>query len=348
MAITLPDARQLSDDVLEALRLRALNGRELGFTETDLANLLGVSRETVCRWWSAYTARGLDAIPHERTGRPVGSGRLLSDPQARNIQQLLDEKSPEDLGISAPLWNRRAVRDLIHKTCGILLATRTVGKYLKRWGYTAKKPSRHAKKQDPEEIRQWLEETYPAIEKRAIRESAEIYWCDETGAKADEHPGYGYAREGQPATTNVPGPHISMNSISAISNTGRVRFMTYPRTMNAALFLVFLGKLLRSTTGKVFLIVDRLQAHQTPAVKAWVAAHAERLELFSLPRRAPERNPDEYLNNDLKGQVNAEGLPDSKQDLRSRIQTFMRKLLHLPEHVRSYFLHPHVQYAAAK
>ena len=56
--------------------------------------------------------------------------------------------------------------------------------------------------------------------------------------------------------------------------------MTYARTMNAALFLVFLGKLLRSTTGKLFLIVDRLQAHQTPAVKAWVATHSERLEVF--------------------------------------------------------------------
>ena len=74
MSITLPDARQLSDDILEALRLRALNGRELGFTEADLANLLGVSRETVCRWWSAYAAQGLDALPQERTGRPLGSG----------------------------------------------------------------------------------------------------------------------------------------------------------------------------------------------------------------------------------------------------------------------------------
>src|ERR1700709_1090536 len=133
MANRLPDARKLADKVLEALRVRALNGRERGFTEPDLADLLGVSRETVCRWWSAYTARGLDAIPHERTGRPIGSGRFLSDPQARTIQQLLDERSPEALGISAPLWNRRAVRDLIHKTCGVLLATRTVGKYLTRW-----------------------------------------------------------------------------------------------------------------------------------------------------------------------------------------------------------------------
>jgi transposase len=181
MAITLPDARQLSDDILEAFRLRAINGRELGFTEADLANLLGVSRETVCRWWSAYMTHGLDALPHKRTGRPLGSGRLLSEEQAGRVQRLLDEKSPGDLGIPAPLWNRRAVRDLIRKECGVLLAVRTVGRYLGRWGYTAKKPSRHAKKQDPEEIRQWLEETYPAIEGRAAEEGAEIYSCDETG-----------------------------------------------------------------------------------------------------------------------------------------------------------------------
>ncbi len=49
----------------------------------------------------------------------------------------------------------------------------------------------------------------------------------------------------------VPDPHIGMNQISAISNTGEVRFMTYARTMNAALFLVFLGRLLRSKTGSL-------------------------------------------------------------------------------------------------
>jgi hypothetical protein len=49
MAICLSDARQLSDEVLEALRLRVLHGCELGFTEADVAELLGVSPETVSR-----------------------------------------------------------------------------------------------------------------------------------------------------------------------------------------------------------------------------------------------------------------------------------------------------------
>jgi transposase len=103
MSISLPDARELSDEILQALRLRAVRGCELGFTEADVADLLGVSRETVSRWWSAYSARGLNALPQERSGRPLGSGRLLSDEQARHIQGLLDSHSPEDLGIPAPL-----------------------------------------------------------------------------------------------------------------------------------------------------------------------------------------------------------------------------------------------------
>ena len=345
MAIPLPDARELSDDVLEALRLRALRGCELGFPETEVADLLGVSRETVCRWWSAYAHGGLDALPHQRTGRPLGSGRALSDEQADRIQRLLKTHSPEDLGIAAPLWTRRAVGDLIRQEFGIDLAVRTVGLYLERWGLTAKRPRRHARDQDPEEVRQWLEETYPAIEERAEAEGAEIHWCDEVGVAADEQSARGYAPEGEAATMDVPDPHIRANQISTITNEGKVRFMTYTTTMTAALFLVFLGRLLQSTTGKVFLIVDRLRAHQTPEVAQWVAAHRDRIEVFYLPRYAPELNPDEYLNNDLKGVVNAAGLPHNTKEVRSRIQRFMRKLLQLPEHVRSYFEHPCVRYA---
>ena len=68
MAISLPDARKLSDEVLEALRLRAVHGCQLGFTDTERADLLGVCRETVCLWWSAYADGRLDALPHDRTG----------------------------------------------------------------------------------------------------------------------------------------------------------------------------------------------------------------------------------------------------------------------------------------
>lgn len=347
MAISLPDARQLSDDALEVLRLRALRGVELGFSEADMADVLGVTRDTVCRWWTAYSAGGVEALPHERSGRPLGSGRLLSDEQAGQIRSLIDQNTPEQLGIQSALWTRRAVGELIRKEFNVNLAERTVGEYLRRWGYTPKKPQRHARKQDPDEVARWLEKTYPAIEKQAAKEDAEIHWCDETGVAADHHPGTGYSPKGQPATMEVPRPHIRMNQISTITNEGSVRFMTYTGTMNDALFLVFLGRLLRSSTRKIFLITDRLKAHEDSTVHEWMAAHRDRIQIFYLPRYSPELNPVEYLNNDMKETVNIEGLPDNKNTLRSRMQRFTRKLYYMPEHVISYFFHPSVQYASA-
>lgn len=161
-------------------------------------------------------------------------------------------------------------------------------------------------------------------------EKAEIHWCDETGVAADHHPAVGDASQGQPAILNVPDRHIRINRISTITNEGRLRFMTYSQSTTTTLFLVFLDRLLRGTTRKIELIVDQLKAHRGPDVEAWVAAHQDRIAIFYLPCYGPELNADEYLNNDLKKNVNAAGLPHNRQELRSRIQQFMRRLSHYP------------------
>jgi transposase len=71
---------------------------------------------------------------------------VLSDEQARRVQELVDRHSPGELGVAAPLWSRRAVGDLIRREFAIAPPVRTVGEYLRRWGYTAKVPRRHARR----------------------------------------------------------------------------------------------------------------------------------------------------------------------------------------------------------
>jgi transposase len=346
MTIELPDARQLSDEILEVLRLRALRGRELGFSEESLAKLLGVTRETVSRWWSAFQKGGLEALPQDRTGRPVGTGRLLSEEQGITIQTLLNTQSPHEAGIASPLWTRRAVRELIAQQFDINLPERTVGEYLKRWGYTTKKPQRHARDQVPEEVQEWLEKIYPAIEEQAAQEHAVILWGDETGVDMNTHMGTGYAPKGEPATIEVATSPGRVNVISALSKDGDLHFMTYTETMTGRLFVKFLEGLIAGTRRKIYLIVDRLPAHESGLVDAWVEKHWEQLELFYLVRRAPERMPVEYLNNAMKTDVNAQKLPESKAELRSKIETFLHVLAELPEQVMSLFRHPKVEYAS--
>ena len=79
MSIQLPDGRQLSDEALQVLRLRALRGLELGYSELDLADLLGVCHETISRWWTAYTADGLPALPGNRSGRAEPGRDMAAD-----------------------------------------------------------------------------------------------------------------------------------------------------------------------------------------------------------------------------------------------------------------------------
>ncbi len=174
MAIELPDGRCESNDVLEALRLRAVHARQLGYAVVDIAAILGVRQETVSRWCSKYDQGGREALPGDRTGRPIGSGRLLNSEQEQRIRQTIETKSPQELEIPSALWTRQAVRELIRKQVGIRLPIRTVGEYLRRWGYTPQKPVRKAYKQDPKAVAEWLEKTYPAIERRAAKEGGEI------------------------------------------------------------------------------------------------------------------------------------------------------------------------------
>jgi transposase len=347
MAIEVPDGRSESNEVLEALRVRALHARERGYAVVDIAAILGVREETVSRWCVRYERGGQEAVPGDRTGRPLGSGRRLDSKQEQAIQDLIDSKTPKDLGIAQALWTRQAVRELIAQQTGQSLPIRTVGEYLNRWGYTPQKPVRKAYKQDPEEVARWLEKTYPEIEKRATEEDAEIHWGDECGVRSTCQHSRGYARPQNTPEVTVPGSRFSVNMISTVTNQGKVRWMIYQGKMNAALFIVFLTRLVAGASKKVFLIVDNLSVHDAAAVEEWLATRKEQIEVFYLPKYAPERNPDEYLNCDIKGNINTDGLPKDREELTGKLHRFMQKLAKLPGRVASYFKHKYIQYAAA-
>jgi transposase len=346
MAIELPDGRRESNDVLEALRLRAVHARELGYTVVDIAAILGVRAETVSRWCSRYDRGGQEGLPGDRTGRPVGSGRRLTEDQEQCIQQLIDTQSPQELKVPSALWTRQAVQELIKQQVGIRLPIRTVGEYLRRWGYTPQKPVRKAYKQDPKAVAEWLEKTYPAIERRAAQEGGEIHWGDETGVRSTCQHSRGYAHPGETPELIVPGNRFSVNMIATITNQGKVRWMIYTGKMNAALFIVFLTRLIAGATKKVFLIVDHLSVHEAAAVERWLTDKTDRIEVFYLPKYAPERNPEEYLNCDIKANINTDGLPKDREELQGKLHRFMRRLANLPARIASYFEHKYIAYAA--
>ena len=74
-------------------------------------------------------------------------------------------------------------------------------------------------------------------------------------------------------------------------------------------------------------------------------AHCD-VELFDLPPYAPELNPDEYLNGDLKLGVAKRAPARTKPELFNVARSHLRMLQHRPARVRRFFEHPRVSYAA--
>ena len=186
---------------------------------------------------------GSEALPGDRTVCPVGSGRTLNDGQAARLRTILNEKSPEEVGIASPLWTRRAVAELIRKEYGIDMPVRTVGEYLERWGYTAKVLWPSCQGSGPRGGPPLAGGHLSGDRVRAAREECGDPLVRRDRRAADQQPRRGYAREGRPARgSRCPIPHIRMNLISTISNEGSVDFMTYKETMTAALFITFLER----------------------------------------------------------------------------------------------------------
>ena len=139
---------------------------------------------------------------------------------------------------------------------------------------------------------------------------------------------------------------FSLSMIASLTNRGKLRFMIYPGALDTAIFLTFLRRLIRDAPCKVFLIVDNLKVHHARAVTAWVQKHRDRIELFYLPAYAPEHNPEEFLNNDLKQTLTRRRTPKTKAAFKSGLTSYRRSLQRQPAKVRAFFQAPSIRYAA--
>ena len=120
----------------------------------------------------------------------------------------------------------------------------------------------------------------------------------------------------------------------------------YRDAMNSELLIKFMARLIKDADRKVFLILDNFRVHHGKKVKQWLEKNKKKIEVFYLPSYSPELNQDEYLNGNLKNKVYS-GTPSiNREDLEKKIRSFMRTLVKRPAHVRSYFRHPKVAYAA--
>ncbi|WP_433272694.1 IS630 family transposase [Actinosynnema sp. CS-041913] len=328
------------------LRLRVVAALEAGKVEgyRQAAEVFGVSERSVGTWWRAYRRDGRDGLA-TRTGRP-GPAELISAEDRGTLFAAMADYTPEELLIGGPLWTRQAVVELIRLVVGADMTEQGVGLWLRRHGFTPQRPARRAYEQQPAAVRAWLDEDYPAIEARVKAEGAAIAWVDQCGLRSDAAPpGRSWAPEGRTPVVRVTGKRLRVNVMSAFASRGALWFTVFTERFTAAVFTAFLDRVASQAGRKVHVIADRHPVLRSRAVRAWLQANAERVELHLMPGYSPELNPDELLNADLKRNVNASRAHNVDR-LAHQTRRFLRRRQHQPHIVRGYFQAPHVRYAA--
>ena len=339
------DARKLNTEAQQQLRYQVIRRKKQGRTFKDISLITGVHRSTCSSWYSLYKTKGKKALKIKQRGRPPGSCRTLDQEQEKRLRRAIHDKCPDQMKLPFALWTRVAVQQLIKQFWSIDMPIRTVGEYLKRWGFTPQKPLRRAYKQNPKAVEKWLNDQYPTIAQRAKKEKAEIHWGDETGLCNDSYHGRSFAPRGHTPAIRLHPRCKRVNLISTVTNQGKVRFMVYDGKMNSDTMIKFMKRLIKGSERKVFLILDNLKVHHSYMVKDWLEEHKKQIEVFFLPSYSPELNPDEYLNCDLKAGVHSGTPARTKDQLKRKAVSHLRKLQKLPKRVVKYFKHPKIAYA---
>lgn len=342
------DARKLTTQQQQEKRNIAIKLWKKDISIKEISEIIGVHSSTIYAWKNRYIRNGKEAIVIAKRGREKGANKTLTQIQEEKIIRKLIDTNPEQLQFKFALWTREAVRYLIKDLYKIDMPISTVGRYLKKWQFTSKKPIKRAYERKDEKTIQWLKKDYPRIKRMAAKDNADIWWGDETACVSLPTNLKGYAPIGskkKPILTH-PAQKFKINMISAITNTGKTMFSLYDQSINIDRFIDFLQKVIDSSDKKVYMIVDNLRVHHANLVKDWISKNQKKIAIFYLPAYSPDYNPDEYLNQDYKRNANKNNIPKTKKELEKNTLAYMNEIVKNQEKVANFFKHNKIRYAA--
>ena len=280
-----------------------------GISHTEIAERLGVSRQTVITWRGRYERSGLAGLDDRpRSGRPrtVDHDRIITATLT---------PPPKRLGVTH--WSSR------------LLATKlkidhaTVARAWKDYGVQPWRSQTFKFSTDPELVAKvtdvvglYLAPPEDAIV-LSIDEKSQIQALDRTAPILPLQPGLPEKR------THDYVRHGTSTLFAALEvATGKVTAACRPRHRHQE-FLRFLKQVARAyPTGELHLIMDNYATHKRPEVKAWLAANP-RIHVHFTPTSGSWLNLVEVWFGILDRQAIRRGTFGSVKDLNAKIRTFI-------------------------
>ena len=154
--------KEPTTDWREARRLQAWELKKKGWTQSRIAEALGVTRGAVSQWIKQVREGGVEALRRRKGGGP--SPRLTAE-QLKRLPKLL-AKGAEAYGFRGDVWTRARAGMVIEQEFGISYTPQHVGRILDKINWSRQKPVEQASQRDEAAIERWRTEKSRELKKK--------------------------------------------------------------------------------------------------------------------------------------------------------------------------------------
>jgi transposase len=146
----------------EYRRVRAWEMHRQGYKQQQIADALGLTQGAVSYIIKRAQAGGIAALHHHKS--PGAPARL----NAEQKQQLLAElaQGAEAYGFRGDVWTTERIAQFIAQRFGVKYHHDYVGPLLRQLGWSPQRPVVRASQRDEAAIEQWVETTWPELQKK--------------------------------------------------------------------------------------------------------------------------------------------------------------------------------------
>jgi len=254
-----------------------------GYRMNDIADILGVGRDTVSSWldaWEKSSYEGLHDKP--RSGRPS----TLTE-EEKKIAEKLTEENPR-----SPKKVIQLLYDMTGKTISLRTFRRLAGKADLIWKRVRKtvKPKR-----DEEEFEKAKKEI-AELKEQQKKGDIDIFFFDESGF--DLRPEVPYARQRKGKTTEIPSFRSSRINVVGFFNTENNDFhcLTFKCSVDSEIVIACFDDFSDRIDKKTVVILDRASFHTSGDILEHIENWEKKgLFLKHLPPYSPELNAIEIL-----------------------------------------------------
>ena len=143
-------------------RIRAARLLQQGKRPAEIAEVVGVVRQTVYRWKAVLESQGFEAL--RALGGPGPKARMTEADLAALGRIVMH--SPTRHGFGTELWTLRRVGTVIERQWGITYGTTQVWRILGALGFSVQKPEKRAIERDEDAVKRWKGRTWPGLKKK--------------------------------------------------------------------------------------------------------------------------------------------------------------------------------------